>query len=143
MMRASTLAAAALILSLPAPVWAARREPLPEPLTGKVVLIGDGDTITVLVDKTQHEVRLAAVDGPERQRMMQKAFSPHCRFALAKDGLVATQVVKCPNRCGLFRMPSPAPLPIRIPLPCAGDRIEGRLRIISPVRPVRELLTAS
>jgi micrococcal nuclease len=42
------------------------KEPLPESLTGKVVSIADGDTITVLVDRTQHKIRLDSVDCPER-----------------------------------------------------------------------------
>lgn len=37
-----------------------------ETLTGKVVSIADGDTITVLVDRVQVKVRLAEIDTPER-----------------------------------------------------------------------------
>src|ERR1700677_2605684 len=37
----------------------------PKPFTGKVVSIADGDTITVLLDKTQHRIRLAGIDAPE------------------------------------------------------------------------------
>jgi endonuclease YncB( thermonuclease family) len=37
-----------------------------ETLTGKVVAIADGDTITVLVDREQVKVRLAEIDAPER-----------------------------------------------------------------------------
>jgi endonuclease YncB( thermonuclease family) len=35
-------------------------------LTGKVVDIADGDTLTLLVDKTQIKVRLEGIDTPER-----------------------------------------------------------------------------
>jgi micrococcal nuclease len=35
-------------------------------LTGKVVGIADGDTLTLLVDKTQTKVRLEGIDTPER-----------------------------------------------------------------------------
>ena len=35
-------------------------------MTGKVVGIADGDTLTLLVDHTQHKIRLAQVDAPER-----------------------------------------------------------------------------
>lgn len=37
----------------------------PKPFTGKVVSIADGDTITVLLDKTQHKIRLDGIDAPE------------------------------------------------------------------------------
>jgi endonuclease YncB( thermonuclease family) len=37
-----------------------------ETLTGKVVGVADGDTITVLVDREQVRVRLAEIDTPER-----------------------------------------------------------------------------
>jgi len=38
----------------------------PKPsFTGKVVSVADGDTITVLLDKTQHRIRLEGIDCPE------------------------------------------------------------------------------
>jgi micrococcal nuclease len=37
----------------------------PMSFTGKVVSIADGDTVTVLVDKTQHRIRLVGIDAPE------------------------------------------------------------------------------
>ena len=37
----------------------------PKPFTGKVVSIADGDTITVLLDKVQHRIRLQHIDAPE------------------------------------------------------------------------------
>ena len=37
-------------------------------LIGKVVAIADGDTFTLLVDKTQYKVRLASIDAPERRQ---------------------------------------------------------------------------
>lgn len=37
-----------------------------ETLTGKVVSIADGDTVTVLVDRERVKVRLAEIDAPER-----------------------------------------------------------------------------
>ncbi len=37
-----------------------------ETLTGKVVSVADGDTITILVDREQVKVRLAEIDTPER-----------------------------------------------------------------------------
>jgi len=38
----------------------------PQPITGKVVGVSDGDTITVLDDqKRQHKIRLEGIDAPE------------------------------------------------------------------------------
>ena len=37
----------------------------PKPFSGKVVAIADGDTITVLLDKTHHRIRLEHIDAPE------------------------------------------------------------------------------
>ena len=37
-----------------------------EPLTGRVVKVTDGDTITVLVDQQQIKIRLNAIDAPEQ-----------------------------------------------------------------------------
>ena len=48
-----------LVLS---PAWA-------DILIGRVVSVADGDTITVLDDsKTQHKIRLAGIDAPERKQ---------------------------------------------------------------------------
>jgi endonuclease YncB( thermonuclease family) len=48
-------------------------------LTGKVVAIADGDTLTVLDDsKTQHKIRLAGIDAPEKGQ----AFGNKAREAL-------------------------------------------------------------
>lgn len=48
-------------------VFAAQAQPAdpPKPFNGKVVSIADGDTITVLLDKTPHKIRLAGIDAPE------------------------------------------------------------------------------
>ena len=37
-------------------------------LSGTVVSIADGDTMTLLVDRTQHKVRLYGIDCPERKQ---------------------------------------------------------------------------
>ena len=59
-------AAVVRLLSLAASAQPATpKEPLPESLTGKAVSVADGDTITVLVDKTQHKIRLDSIDCPE------------------------------------------------------------------------------
>ena len=40
-----------------------------ETITGRVVSVGDGDTITVLdADKVQHKIRLAGIDAPEKKQ---------------------------------------------------------------------------
>jgi len=45
-------------------LWAQQEAP-PKPITGKVVSISDGDTIKVLLDQTQHKIRLDHIDAPE------------------------------------------------------------------------------
>jgi len=35
-------------------------------ITGKVIAISDGDTLTVLKDKTQYKIRLSEIDTPEK-----------------------------------------------------------------------------
>jgi micrococcal nuclease len=37
-------------------------------INGKVVKVADGDTITVLKNKTQHKIRLFGIDAPERRQ---------------------------------------------------------------------------
>lgn len=39
-----------------------------ETLSGKVVSIADGDTLTVLVGKVQHKIRVSDIDCPERRQ---------------------------------------------------------------------------
>lgn len=51
-----------------------------EMLAGRVVAIADGDTLTVLVEHTQHKVRLAEIDAPERRQ----AFGTQSRQSLAE-----------------------------------------------------------
>jgi len=42
---------------------------LSEPITGKVISIADGDTITILdSSKTQHKIRLEHIDTPEKKQ---------------------------------------------------------------------------
>lgn len=58
-----------------------------ETITGRVVKVTDGDTITVLVDRAQRRIRLSEIDAPERSQ----PFGNRARQALA--GLVANRVV--------------------------------------------------
>jgi endonuclease YncB( thermonuclease family) len=41
-------------------------ETVGETLQGRVVKIADGDTLTLLVDRTEHRIRLSEIDTPER-----------------------------------------------------------------------------
>ncbi len=57
-------------------------EPLACNLTGKVIRVTDGDSITVLDDeKAQHKIRLAGIDAPERKQPYGKV----ARQYLAKE----------------------------------------------------------
>ena len=46
-------------------------------LAGLVVGVSDGDTITVLVDKTPHKIRLAGIDAPESRQAFGQASKQH------------------------------------------------------------------
>ena len=37
-------------------------------ITGKVIAISDGDTLTVLIDKTPYKIRLSEIDTPEKRQ---------------------------------------------------------------------------
>ena len=50
-----------------------------EPFSGRVVGVADGDTLTVLSGHTQHKVRLAEIDAPEKRQ----AFGERARQSLA------------------------------------------------------------
>ncbi len=55
-----------LTLTVPFVVWAPA---LADTLTGKVVKVADGDSITVLDStNTQHRIRLQGIDAPERKQ---------------------------------------------------------------------------
>ncbi len=59
-----------------------------EVLTGRVIRVADGDTVTVLDHwKTQHKVRLQGIDAPERGQPYGKASGKHL------SGLVAGRFV--------------------------------------------------
>ena len=69
-----TILAVSLILFLHVP------HALGEQVFGKVVSVADGDTITVLVDRTQIKVRLAEIDAPERRQ----PFGTRAKQAMSK-----------------------------------------------------------
>ena len=69
-----------LLITFPAPAGTVHE--------GKVVKIADGDTLTLLVDNTQHKIRLSDIDTPERkqpfgnrakQALSELAFGKHAR----------------------------------------------------------------
>jgi endonuclease YncB( thermonuclease family) len=58
--------------------------------TGRVVKVADGDTITVLVNKTQIRVRLDGIDAPERgQAFGKRSQQSLAQLCAAKDAYVA------------------------------------------------------
>ena len=59
-------ALAALVLVLACGLAVQPEEASAKTLAGRCVAVADGDTITVLVGKTQHKIRVASIDAPER-----------------------------------------------------------------------------
>jgi len=82
-MRPLTLAT---LLLTAAPAFAA--DDPPHSFEAKVVRIADGDTITVLLDKTQYKIRLEGIDAPEKGQ----AFGTKARRALGEK--IAGQTVR-------------------------------------------------
>lgn len=68
------------LLSLAFVAWSASADTL----TGHVVKVTDGDTITVLDDsKIQHKIRLAGIDAPERKQPYGEASRKHLASLVA------------------------------------------------------------
>lgn len=63
-------------------------------ITGKVVSVHDGDTITVLQDSTQIKVRLAEIDAPE----LKQAFGTRAKSALASRVFARDVRVECAGK---------------------------------------------
>lgn len=63
-------------------------------LTGKVIGISDGDTLTILEGKTQHKIRLNAIDAPESRQdfgnASKKSLSELCFGKLATVNIQGT-----------------------------------------------------
>jgi len=65
-----------------------------ETITGRVVGVADGDTITVLdADKVQHKIRLAGIDAPEKKQPFGNR-SKESLSALAFDKTVNVETSK-------------------------------------------------
>ena len=66
-----------------------------ETITGRVVGVADGDTVTVLDrDKVQHKVRLAGIDAPERSQ----AFGNRSKESLSDLAFEKTVAVETSKR---------------------------------------------
>lgn len=66
-----------------------------ESLTGRVVRVSDGDTLTVLDEaNTQHKIRLAGIDSPEKGQ----PFGQHCKQSLSDLVYGRTVVVETKKR---------------------------------------------
>lgn len=68
-------------------------------ITGRVVSVADGDTLTLLADgRTQHKIRLAEIDAPEKRQ----AFGERSRQSLAElcAGVEAQAMVQTVDRYG-------------------------------------------
>jgi micrococcal nuclease len=52
-------------------------------MTGKVIGIADGDTITILTGKTQYKIRLYGIDTPEKAQAFGKAAKKHTSTLVA------------------------------------------------------------
>ena len=72
-------------------------------LTGKVIKIADGDTLTLLVDKTQIKVRLEGIDTPERAQPFGRkagqalAAPPSGGVILRRLQVPSRQAHRCPS----------------------------------------------
>jgi micrococcal nuclease len=72
---------AVILVSAAGGLFAAEDRPKVENLTGKVVHVVDGDTFTLLVEKTRRKIRLAGIDAPEAKQ----PFGDEARKALSKE----------------------------------------------------------
>src|SRR5262245_43396311 len=75
---------------------------LSQPISGRVVAIADGDTLTVLDDeKTQHKIRLAGIDAPEKgQPFGQKAKENLSRLVFGQTVTITAPCFGRRQSCG-------------------------------------------
>ena len=94
-------------LLVPLPTFAAT-------VTGKVVKVADGDTITILVGTAQHRIRLQGIDAPERKQPFGRASSRSLSALVAgkqargEYGVTATDALSALCGCGR-RIPDAMP----------------------------------
>ena len=70
-------------------------------VTGRVVGIADGDTLTLLDEaNTQHKIRLAGIDSPEKKQ----PFGQHCKQSLSDLAYGRTVAVEANKRDRYGRM---------------------------------------
>ncbi len=65
-----------------------------EQLSGYVVGITDGDTLTLLVDQQLHKIRVAGIDAPERHQ----PFGERSKQSLAKLAFNKNAIVDCAKK---------------------------------------------
>ena len=90
-------------------------------LTGKVVKVADGDTVTILDNNTQHKIRLQGIDAPERKQPFGNASRKHLATLVAGQEIT----VKWENRDRYGRIVGFV-IVIRTRCePCAGQSRDG------------------
>lgn len=62
-------------------------------LTGLVVGVTDGDTLTLLVDRHQYKIRIGSIDAPERHQ----AWGDKSKLNLSRLSFSKTAVADCPK----------------------------------------------
>ncbi|OZA21728.1 MAG: hypothetical protein B7X93_13600, partial [Hydrogenophilales bacterium 17-61-9] len=62
-------------------------------LSGQVVGITDGDTLTLLVDRQQYKIRIAGIDAPERHQ----AWGDKSKANISRLAFNQTAAANCPK----------------------------------------------
>ncbi|MFC4299661.1 thermonuclease family protein [Castellaniella hirudinis] len=86
----------------------------PYPLSGRVVDVSDGDTLTLLVGRDRHRVRLASIDAPETGHGRKRPGQPYgqaARKALADLVAGKTLTLQCYEQDRYERDVCDVPLP--------------------------------
>ena len=90
-------------------------------LTGKVVKVADGDTVTILDNNTQHKIRLQGIDAPERKQPFGNASRKHLATLVAGQEIT----VKWENRDRYGRIVGFVIVRRTRCEPCAGQSTDG------------------